>query len=178
MTSSANVFKFIGLALSILLTGCSGSSNQDLVQFMDQVRADSANRIRIEPLPAYPPYVAVVYQSAGSRSPFEPPREIVVSEVTGIQTEAPDFSRPKEFLERFNLAELSMVGTIKKDGVTWALIKDSSSSVHRVKQGNYLGRNYGLIMEVRETGLDLVETVVNGQGGWIERPRSMGMGNN
>lgn len=160
------------------LSSCSSGNNQDIIAFMEQVRTDAVTRIRIEPLPAYPPYVAVVYQSAGQRSPFDPPRQETTSEVSGTLTSAPDLSRPREFLERFNLAELSMVGSIEHNGVRWGLIRDAEGSVHRVREGNYLGRNYGLITQISESSLDLVETVVNGQGGWIERPRNMGMGDN
>tara|TARA_R110002073_G_scaffold252951_2_gene415534 strand:- start:1318 stop:1854 length:537 start_codon:yes stop_codon:yes gene_type:complete len=173
--SITKVFLLLGV---IMLAACTSSNNQDILAFMEQVRAESANRIRIDPLPAYPPYVAVVYQSAGQRSPFAPPRQVVASEISGTLTNAPDLSRPKEFLERFNLAELGMVGSIQHNGVRWGLIKDGEGSVHRVREGNYLGRNYGKITEISESSLDLVETVVNGQGGWIERPRSMGMGEN
>jgi type IV pilus assembly protein PilP len=162
----------------LVLSACSSNNNQDIIAFMEQVRAESANRIRIEPLPAYPPYVAVVYQSAGQRSPFAPPREVVTSEISGVLTDAPDLSRPKEFLERFNLAELTMVGSIEHNGVRWGLIRDGEGSVHRVRAGNYLGRNYGQVTRINESNLELVETVVNGQGGWIERPRSMGIGEN
>jgi len=170
--------KFLYLALAVLfLYGCSSSDNQDLVAYMEQTKIDASNQSRIDPLPAYPPYVAVVYSSAGFRSPFEPPRDVVVANVVGKITNAPDMARPKEFLERFNIAELSMVGTIEKEGVRWALVKDGGQSVHRVKTGNYIGQNYGLIRDIRPTGIDLIEIVVNGQGGWVERPRSLNMRN-
>ena len=143
---------------------------------MDQTKAQAQNAGRIEPLPAYPPYVATIYSSAGMRSPFDPPRQVVINELSGDAVSAPDLSRPKEFLERFNVTELTMVGSIEKDGVIWALIRDSSQSVHRVKVGNFIGRNYGLITEVRADSIDLIETVVNGQGGWIERPRGLSVG--
>lgn len=174
--SSLKICLLLGIVAT--LVACSSSNNQDIIAFMERVRTDAANRIRIDPLPAYPPYVAVVYQSAGQRSPFDPPRQEVTSEVSGTLTSAPDLSRPREFLERFNLAELSMVGSIEHNGVRWGLIRDAEGSVHRVREGNYLGRNYGLVTQIGESSLDLVETVVNGQGGWIERPRSMGMGDN
>jgi len=126
---------------------------------------------------AYPPYVATVYSSAGQRSPFNPPRQVIASnESSGDSVSSPDLARPKEFLERFNIAELSMVGSIEKDGVIWALIRDSAQSVHRVRKGSYIGRNYGLITNVRIDSIDIVETVVNGQGGWIERPRGLSVG--
>jgi len=161
------------LIVCVALVGCSSSDNSDLRQFMDQTKAQAQNAGRIEPLPAYPPYVATIYSSAGMRSPFDPPRQVVINELSGDAVSAPDLSRPKEFLERFNVTELTMVGSIEKDGVIWALIRDSSQSVHRVKVGNFIGRNYGLITEVRADSIELIETVVNGQGGWIERPRGL-----
>lgn len=166
----------IGISFFAVLAGCSSSDNQDLIDYMERTKAESGNQRRIDPLPAYPPYVAVVYSSAGLRSPFQPPRSVVVAQIRGKTTIAPDMTRPKEYLERFNIAELSMVGTIEKEGVRWALVKDRGQSVHRVKAGNYLGQNYGLIKDVRPSGIDLVEVVVNGQGGWVERPRSLDMG--
>ena len=163
------------LLASLSLLGCSASGNQDLVAYMEQTKTEAGNRSRIDPLPAYPPYVAVVYNSAGLRSPFDPPRDIVVSDIRGKTTGSPDLSRPKEFLEQFNIAELSMVGTIEKGGVRWALVKDGRRSIHRVKVGNYVGQNYGHIRDIRPRGIDLIETVVNGQGDWVERPRSLEM---
>lgn len=168
---------WFSVVATVLVTGCSSSNNQDLVDYMQNTRIDASNQSRIEPLPAYPPYVAVTYTSAGLRSPFDPPREVITAELRGELADAPDLSRPKEFLERFNIAELAMVGTIERNGVRWALVRDSSRSVHRVTTGNYLGRNYGRINDVRDSSVDLTEVVVNGQGGWIERPRSLNMGN-
>lgn len=163
------------LVATLLVQGCSSSNNQDLIDYMEQTKQDARNQSRIDPLPAYPPYVAVIYSGAGLRSPFEPPRDVVIAEVRGKSASAPDMSRPKEFLERFNIAELSMVGTIEKEGIRWALIKDRGNSVHRVKAGSYVGQNYGRITGIRPTGIDLIEVVVNGQGGWIERPRALNM---
>lgn len=178
MIDAKRVFRLTTIVSVILFqVGCSSSNNQDLVAFMEQTKAEASNQRRIDPLPAYPPYVAVVYSAAGLRSPFDPPRSVVVTEVRGKESSAPDLARPKEFLERFNIAELSMVGTIEKEGVRWALVQDGSRSVHRVKVGNYVGQNYGQITDVRPTGIELIEIVVNGQGGWIERPRSLNMRN-
>jgi len=167
------------LALGLLaLVGCGSSRHEDLRAFMDSERMTAGTRNRIEPLPAFPPYVAVVYSSAGLRSPFLPPRNLVVKEFEGVETSAPNPNRPKEYLERFNIAELKMVGTLERDGQWWALIKDKLGSVHRVTIGNYIGRNYGKVSAVTDLGLELTEVVVDGQGGWIERPRNLSIGSN
>lgn len=156
-----------------LLVGCSGGSNQDLQQFMEAERQTAGGRI--EPLPAFPPYESIVYSAAGIRSPFEVPQTIVMRQETGQATTPPDSSRPQEFLERFNIAEITMVGSIYKDAVQWGLVTDSSGAVHRVRMGNYLGKNYGQIVNVEETMIEILEKVPDGQGGWIERPRTINM---
>ncbi|MEJ2755668.1 MAG: pilus assembly protein PilP, partial [Gammaproteobacteria bacterium] len=38
---------------------------------------------------------------------------------------------------------------------------------------NYMGRNHGKILHVSPGKIDLVELVPDGQGGWVERPRTM-----
>lgn len=168
-----SMFRIIVLSVMLVLVACSGGSSHDLQEFMDAERAKRGGRI--EPLPAFPPYVSVVYSAAGLRSPFEPPRAVIVQRDTGTETAPPDTSRPREYLERINFADLQMVGTILKDGIRWALLSDSQGSVHRVQSGNYIGKNFGRIISVSETALEVVEIVPDGQGGWIERPRNLSM---
>jgi type IV pilus assembly protein PilP len=161
------------LAVSVVLAGCSGSNTEDLQQFMAVEKAKPGGRI--EPLPAFAPYEAVVYSAAGLRSPFEPPQTQALRQVAGQPTSPPNPNRPAEFLERFNAGELTMVGSIAREGVRWGLIRDNSGAVHRVREGNYVGKNYGRIVAVEETYIDVLEKVPDGQGGWVERPRSINM---
>lgn len=160
-------------ALFALLQGCSGSKLAEVEKFIEQERAKPG--VRIEPLPSFPPYVSTMYSAAGLRSPFEAPRDEPESELSGDEVEAPDPDRVKEYLERFNIGELTMVGTMEQNGVRWALINDGTASVHRVKAGNRLGRNHGLVESVEAGRIELTEIVGNGSGGWIRRPRSLGM---
>ena len=161
------------LSSFMVLQGCTDSGLSEVQAFMDEEKGKKGPRI--EPLPNARPYVASFYSSAGLKSPFDPPRDEANSDPQGNKVEAPDQNRVKEFLERFNIVELRMVGTMEQDGVRWALINDGTGSVHRVTAGNYLGRNHGLIDNVGTNGLELVEVVVDGRGGWIERPRSLSM---
>lgn len=161
------------LSSLMLLQGCADSGLSEVRTFMQEEQGKKGPRI--EPLPNARPYVASFYSSAGSKSPFDLPRDEANSDPQGNRVEAPDQNRVKEFLERFNIAELKMVGTMEQDGVRWALINDGTGSVHRVTAGNHLGRNHGIIDSVEASGLELVEVVVDGRGGWIERPRSLSM---
>jgi type IV pilus assembly protein PilP len=46
---------------------------------------------------------------------------------------------------------------------------------YRVRPGNYLGQSDGRVTSVREDGLELVELVPDGAGGWLERPASIAL---
>ena len=50
-----------------------------------------------------------------------------------------------------------------------------AGGVYRVKVGDYLGRNHGRIVSVTESKIDVVEIVPDGEGGWLERPRSLAL---
>ena len=74
------------------------------------------------------------------------------------------------------LTELEMVGTLTSaSGNLFALIEDSDGGIHRVRNGNYMGTNYGRIIGISETRVELLEIVPNGSGGWVERPRSLSL---
>jgi type IV pilus assembly protein PilP len=47
--------------------------------------------------------------------------------------------------------------------------------VHRVKVGDYLGRNHGRVVGIDEAKVDVIEIVPDGEGGWLERPRSLAL---
>jgi len=82
----------------------------------------------------------------------------------------PDMGRPKEYLERFPLDSLKMVGTINRPGETLqALIADPSGAVSRVRPGSHMGKNFGRVREVTEARVSLIEIVPDGRDGWVER---------
>lgn len=159
------------LALSSVMVGCGSSANEDLQSFMETETSKLGGRI--EPLPEFPPYVSVVYSAAGLRSPFDLPRNVSLSQDTGRPSNAPDPTRQKEFLERFNFAELAVVGSVVMNNERWALIDDGVGSVHRVRVGMFLGQNHGRISNIQGSDVTVIEIVPDGQGGWIERPRSV-----
>ena len=159
----------------LILSGCSGDrQHADL----DQKMIDARNRPQgtIEPLPTYPPAERFNYSALALRSPFEPPAILNGDEkISGNKVDAPDQSRRKEPLELVNYTAMSMVGTLSKNSKIWALIDDGNGRVHRVRTGNYLGRNFGLITDIDAFEVEIMETVPDGKGEWINRPRTMAM---
>ncbi|WP_082805162.1 type 4a pilus biogenesis lipoprotein PilP [Pseudomonas sp. BMS12] len=168
--SAARVITLVSLV--IVLSACSGSGDfSDLRQYMDEVRARPKGSI--EPLPKFQPYEPFTYSASSLRSPFQPPVKIdVASQQKGSKDIKPDETRVKQFLEGFNIEVFEMVGTLENDAGVFGLVR-GAGGVHRVKQGDYLGRNHGRIVSVDESKIDVVEIVPDGEGGWLERPRSI-----
>ena len=57
----------------------------------------------------------------------------------------------------------------------WSLIDDGAGQIHRVTVGNYVGRNHGRIVQVTENRTDVIEIIPDGEGGWVERPRTLSL---
>jgi type IV pilus assembly protein PilP len=68
------------------------------------------------------------------------------------------------------------VGTVGTGANMEVLIKDPGRVIHRVHTNEYMGQNYGHITAISEDHIDLVELVSNGNGGWMERPASIALG--
>jgi len=162
------------LCASLSLTGCgTGGDFGDLQSYMDEVRARPKGSI--EPLPKFQPYESFTYSAASLRSPFQPPVKIdMVNRQKGSKEIKPDEARVKQFLEGFNIEMFEMVGTLANDAGVFALV-NGAGGVHRVKVGDYLGRNHGRILAIDESKIDVMEIVPDGEGGWLERPRSLSL---
>lgn len=156
------------------LAGCDGSGEfDDLQQFMAQVRARPVGNI--EPTPKFRPYEAFTYAAASLRSPFQPPIKVdLVNRPKGTRLVQPDSTRVKQFLEGFNIDGFDMVGTLSNDTGMFALLR-GAGGVHRVKVGDYLGHNDGRIVGITESAVQVIEIVPDGEGAWLERPRSISL---
>jgi len=159
------------LVSAALLGGCTGDFS-DLDAWMAEVRAKP--RGAIEPIPVFKPYEFFTYSAQSLRPPFDVP--LSAKEMAALspgEEVKPDLTRPREFLERFNFEQLGMVGTLSQGGTLWALVSDGEGGVHRVRVGNYLGKDHGRIVETTETAVEVEEIVPSGVGGWIRRPRTI-----
>lgn len=161
------------LLLAVALTGCSGGDYSDLDEFMKEKRAKPGGII--EPIPTFKAYEAFSYSAMALRSPFERPIEVrEISQLQAVSAIKPDEDRAKEFLEQFTFDSLRMVGTLERGGTDWSLIRDPEGGVHRVKIGQYLGRNHGKVVDMTDTYVAVVEIVSDGtEDGWVERPRTL-----
>ena len=163
----------VALMLLGTLTACGGGGDMaDLQQHIVEVTLRPGGEI--EPMPEFLPYEAFTYSAASMRSPFDIPLAILMREAgQEVVMVVPDENRPREILEEYALGNLEMVGMLSRDRGYVGLVRDEVGVVHRVSVGNYMGRNHGRIRAVSPTQIDLVEIVPSGDGGWVERPRSL-----
>ena len=164
------------LLMTGLLTGCfGGSSVSDLDDYMKEVKNKPGGTI--QPLPEFAAYEPFAYGAVGLRNPFEAPVKVRPKAVgPGGKEVKPDLTRPKQYLEQFNVIDLKMVGTLNRPGDFFALVKEPTGGVHRVQIGDYVGQNYGKITGINETQIELTEIIADGVGGWLERSRLMRLG--
>lgn len=157
----------------LVLGGCSGDEFSDLDQFMAEKRARPGGVI--VPIPPFKAYKAFSYSATTMRAPFDRPIEVrEITQLKSVSTVKPDNTRAKEFLEQFTFDSLSMVGSLSRSGVDWTLVQDPEGGVHRVRVGNFLGRNHGKIVEMTESYVAVIEIVSDGSDdGWLERPRTI-----
>lgn len=158
------------LLASILLTGCGGEEFQDLRDFVKNSGADM--RGKIPPPPEVKLYEPFVYDNeANLPDPFRPRKPDLRSGRGGINQ--PDLERPKEALEEFPLENLRMVGYLFQNKIGYAVIRAPDGKLHRIKAGNYIGLNFGLIKEVTETEVIVKEVVQDSAGDWSDRVSSL-----
>jgi type IV pilus assembly protein PilP len=160
------------IALSaLLLAGCGEEEFQDLQEF---VKNSGANmRGKIEPPPEVKPYEPFKYDnSADLPDPFKPRKpEARTASRAGLNQ--PDLERHKEELEDFALESLKMVAFLRINNVNFAVIRSPDTKLHHVKVGNYMGQNFGQIIEITETEVKLKEVVQDSAGDWTERISSL-----
>jgi type IV pilus assembly protein PilP len=156
--------------VSILLTSCGGDEFQDLRDFVKDSGKDM--RGKIPPPPEVRPYEPFAYNNeANLPDPFKLRKPEVRGGRAGINQ--PDMNRPKEALEEFPLEGLKMVGYLSQNKIGYAVIRAPDGKLHRIKVGNYVGLNFGLVKEVTGNEVKINEMVQDSAGDWSDRESSL-----
>lgn len=160
------------LGTVVLLSGCT-PQQEELQAWMAQERAQT--RPSVQPISAPQKFNPQGYQTADAVEPFSAQKLIVVLKQDRSQPNsavASELSRRKQPLEAFPLDSMTMVGSVTRKGAPYALLK-VDNLLYQVKVGDYLGQNFGKIMKVTETEIELREIVQDASGEWIERPAAL-----
>lgn len=163
------------IAGTALLCACGSEEQSELRQELAAMTKDL--RGKVDPLPQVKSFEPVPYKGESMVDPFVPSR-IVVTQASaggggggGVQ---PDINRPKEPLESFPMESIQMVGTLSQNQDMYALVR-AGANLFRVKKGNYVGQNFGVITGIDEGQINVKEVVQDSGGDWVERSTSLQM---
>jgi len=154
---------------AMTLSACSGGGTDDLDSWMQQAGQGLVGHV--DPLPQVQPYTPLVYNPDNRLDPFNTQK--LLQARRQASPNAPDFSRPREALENYELDKLHMVGTLKRGAVTFALVRAPDNTVYRVQAGNFVGANFGRITKITESEIQISETVEDLNGAWVPHLNSM-----
>lgn len=164
----------VALAVASGLAGCEGGEHSDLRAELDQMSRGLPRRV--DPLPQVKPYQPVPYEAFDLPDPFGPAKIELAQQgapgAVGDNKLKPDLNRPKEPLEAYPLETVTMVGTLTREQRNYALIK-ADTGLYRVRVGNYVGQNFGVITKITEGEVTLRELVQDSAGDWTERESSL-----
>jgi type IV pilus assembly protein PilP len=163
---------FVALASLALLAGCA-SEQDELKAWMEQQRHEV--QPSVPPLKAPQKFNPRAYVGADGVEPFSSQKLTVALKQEARQPNsaiAAELNRRKEPLEAYPLDSMSMVGSVNRKGAPYALLK-VDNLLYQVKTGDYLGQNYGKIMKITETEIELREIVQDAAGEWTERPTTL-----
>jgi len=164
----------IVLVSFLMLGACANTDMSDLQKFVDDVKALPPGGV--SPVPEPTEVETYLYVAGDRRDPFVAEEgEISETETVVDSGISPDFNRRKEELEGFSLDSLRMVGTLEQDDASWGLVQTSDGTIHRVATDNYMGRNHGRIIEIKEDQIKMIELVQVGSG-YQEQEAALSLG--
>lgn len=165
---------FATLAGMGLLTSACTYDSADLRDYVGEVKSRPGGKLDKIPYPSPPEPIPEVSQKA---NPF---KSFLADELANIAKpldpeDLPWPPRNDEELERYALDSLRMVGTLVQQSQQWGLVRGPDGVIYRVKAGNFMGKNYGKILEVSERRIHLLEKVSDGRGQWAERDAELSL---
>lgn len=162
--------------IALLLVSCKKDMT-DLDKYFADAKLIPAQQI--EPLPEINSPEIFIYEADELRDPFSNDLQLLEEKIAEsgnmVEGEGPDLNRRKEALENYPLDGLYMAGTYLKDSSFWGLIEDPEGVIHRVSIGEYMGQNYGEIVNIDESQIEVSEWISDGLGGWTKRKASIAL---
>lgn len=145
-------FKTVLIALMVL-----GSACEDAVQQAPPpAEPPPAEPVVVEEEVTLAPqedYVRPEYPDTARRNPFMPTPDVIQPTPTSVDGEV----RSLEPLEQFGLGQLNLVAIVSEVAVPTAMFVDPTGFGHFVKRGDRIGRNSGVIADIRENEVEVTE---------------------
>jgi type IV pilus assembly protein PilP len=145
----------------------------ELRQWMEQQKREAKPSVT----PLLPPkkFLPQPYEAGAGVDPFSTQKLSVAIKQEASQPNSlltAEINRRKEPLEAYPLDNMTMVGSLTRDGRRYALLR-VDNLLYQVKAGDYLGQNFGRITKISETEITLREVVQDAAGEWIERTSTL-----
>lgn len=155
-----------------VLAACS-DGHDELQQWMDEQRRQAKPRVP----PLLPPrkFDPQPYMALSAVEPFSNQKLVVAIKQENREPNsllAAELNRRRDPLESYPLDAISMVGSVLRDGRSYALMK-VDNLLYQVHVGEYIGQNYGKVQRISETEVTLREVVQDAIGEWVERTSTL-----
>lgn len=158
----------ITLAMAFSLSGCEDASHTDIKQWM----AETAGNMKagVPPLPELKAFPAVSYDGSSQSDPFSAAR--IEPERKNSGANKPDLDRPREQLESYPTESIKFLGLVDKasNGKRHAVVL-ADGVLFQVTKGNYMGQNFGRIVDITKSEIVLKELMQDPSGetgDWVE----------
>lgn len=159
-----------------VVSACVSSREDDLQQWMANERAQT--KPRVTPISEPKKFEPQGYIVASEVDPFNSLKLVQALKRDSSQTGAnasliaPEQIRRKQPLEAHPLDTMAMVGSLTKAGKPTALLK-VDNLLYQVQVGDYIGQNYGRVVKITESAIQLREIVQDSTGDWTEKMTSL-----
>lgn len=160
----------------VVLSACSEAPHQDLRQWMTE--QENAVSPAVKPIDEPRAFVPQVYDSLGATEPFnrnkllDVLRAQIASDSSSSALLDAEKSRRKQPLESYPLDAIAFVGYLEKASIPTALMR-VNGLIYQVRQGDYMGQNYGLVKQLGESEMVIREIVQDTLGEWVEQDVSL-----
>ena len=168
MRPSRSARVLLCLMLPGLLAACGDDGTQEVRQWMDETRRQT--RVVVPKLTEPKKFTPFTYAGKSAADPYSPAKFVYAMATPAASGNRfqPNMDRRREPLESFPLDNLKMVGTLRKQGASFALVQ-AEHTVFQAKVGSYIGQNYGQVTKITDSEVELKETVQDAAGEWVER---------
>lgn len=162
-------------AVGLILAGCGQGQESPVKELRQLVEKPPPppEEEALKPLPEPVKPTRVAFKSL-ERSPFSAIPSLQPAEEDKYTGPRPDPDREPGPLEQFALGSLQLVATVNLPDRGWrAYVKAPDGVVYTVTPGNYMGQQYGRVMEIGSNGVVLRELVARGEGRWEPKRRTV-----
>ncbi len=156
------------MLLCLLLGACGADEHSDIKEWMAEESKGIKSNVQTPPPLITPPIVS--YAAKALESPFSA-EKVRSKEGAGVNDRSgPAAGRMPEYLEGFPLEAMRLIGTVSYRDMMYAIIQTPEKPKH-VTVGNYIGPNYGKIVEITKSQMKISETVKDANDLWVQREK-------